>query len=254
MSDNNKNSELVKSVLSKEEIDIKRQDITATVFFSLITVSTAIIIIGGIWLIGDLFSQEKLEIFTTLSLPFQIFIIGLIIVGLFFLGILMLIIYRRGKRILLKLLFGVKTDEDLKEKEEYFPAKIITAGALISFCVIFIGLILALIESIIGSQSDSTGFWVFLGDLTGGGWILLIGLILIALTGLILGVFYSWQNGYYFFLNKILKRKEAPSKYTFSKNQKITGRIFFIIFVISTLMIIFGIRIIFKKTDFLKLG
>jgi len=98
MSDNDKNSKMVKSALSKEEIKIKRQNITATVFFSLITVSTAIIIIGGIWLIGDLFSQEKLAIFLTLSLPVQIFIIGLIIVGLFFLGILMLIIYRRGKK------------------------------------------------------------------------------------------------------------------------------------------------------------
>jgi hypothetical protein len=241
MSDNNKNSELVKSALTKEEIDKKRQNITATVFFSLITVSTAIIIIGGIWLIGDLFSQEKLAIFLTLPLPVQIFIIGLIVVGLFFLGILMLIIYRRGKNLLLKLLFGVKTDEDLKEKEEYLPAKIITAGALISFCVIFIGLIIALIQSMIEFQSETTGFWIFLGDLTGGGWILLIGLILMVLTGLILGAFYSWQNGYYFFLNKILKRKEGKSEYSFSNNQKIIGRVFFVIFVIATLMIIFGI-------------
>ena len=93
----------------------------------------------------------------------------------------------------------------------------------------------------IGLQSDPSGFWAFLGDLTGGGWILLIGLIIITLTLLILGVFYSWLNGYFFFLNKILKRKEVPSKYTFSDKQKITGRIFFGIFVFSILMVIFGI-------------
>ncbi|MHA1729304.1 MAG: hypothetical protein ACTSWY_11310 [Promethearchaeota archaeon] len=231
-----------KTILTKEEREEGRQNITASIFFGSVIISLAIIIIGGIWAIGDIFSTQKFIIFLSLSLFSQIFISGLIVVGIFFLGLILLVLFRRGKRYVLKLLFEEKPELAEKETEEYLPAKIITLGALISFCVVFVGLVFALIESMVQVQIDPTGFWSFLGDLTGGSWVFLIGLLILILTGLILGAFYFWQNGYYVTINRILRyNQKIISPYTFSDKQKNTGRITFIAVILGILLIIFGV-------------
>jgi drug/metabolite transporter (DMT)-like permease len=233
-------SENRNKVQNEVAIDDKQKNITATVFFGFIIAALAIIIIGGIWSIGDLFSQDKFGAFLNLDLPFQILITGVIVIVLFFLGIFFLILFRRGKNRLKNSLFPSKPKDDLKDKEEYLPAKIITAGALVGFCVIFIGLFWAFIESLITMNNEGE-FWNFLQDFTGGNWVLLAGLILLALTGLVLGAFYSWQNGYYFFLNRILKRAEKITIEDFKKGKRITAQVIFVIFVIGIISIILGI-------------
>ncbi|MCP4762306.1 MAG: hypothetical protein GY870_11040, partial [archaeon] len=86
------------------------ENIVATVFFGLITLSLAIIILGGVWAIGDLFSTQKFVLFSQLSFPSQIFIAGFILVIIFFLCIILLVVYRRGKTAVLNSLFKAKPE------------------------------------------------------------------------------------------------------------------------------------------------
>ena len=214
----------------------------AQVFVGIITACIFILIIGAIWAIGDLLSQDKFGIFLTLSLFSQIFISGVLIIGLFILSIFMVVIYRRGRDSVLQSLFKAKPEKT--DLETYMPAKVIAAGALISIFTIFLGLLIALIQLLV-EGSNPAGFFAFLGDISGGLRILIIGGFLLAFTLLGLAATYAWENGYFFVMNIILRRNQkfAPLPVEFSKGQKITGNIFFGIVVGSVILMVVGIII-----------
>jgi hypothetical protein len=213
----------------------------AQVFVGVFTAAVFLLVIGGIWSIGDIFSQDKFGAFLTLSLYSQLFLVGIIVIGLFILSVFLVVFYRRGRDSILRALFKEKPKD--RDAEEYLPAKIISAGALISIFVVVLGLLIALIEFLVNGWSDASGFWSFLGELTGGLRILIIAGFIWAFGGLALGAVYSWQNGYYFVVNIILRRNKevAVPTQTYTKQQKITGQIFFGITVASVAVIVFGI-------------
>lgn len=201
----------------------------AQVFVAILIAGLFTIAIGGVWAIGDIFSQNKFGAFLNLSVYSQIFIVGLILLGLFILSIFLAVLYRRGRDSILKGLFQEIPGK--KDVEEYLPGKIITAGGLISLFMVFLGLIIALIQFLV-SDTQATGFWAFLGVLTGGVRLLLIGSLILALTMLVLGFCWLWQNGYYFIINKILQRNaKITTSYSFNDKQKLTGQIIFFIVV-----------------------
>ncbi len=96
----------------------------AQVFVLLITIGLFILIVGGVWAIADLFSTNKLQLFIGLSLFTQIFILGVMFLGLFVAFIFLVVFYRRGRDALLRSLFQLKIRN--KNVEEYLPARIIS--------------------------------------------------------------------------------------------------------------------------------
>jgi hypothetical protein len=213
---------------------------TSQVFFFIITFGVFVLIVGGIWAIGDIFSETKFEIFLGLSLFSQIFIVGLIIVLIFVLSIFMVVFYRRGRDAILRTLFKQKPKD--KDVEEYVPAKIISAGALLSIFFIIVGLLIALIQLLAGGGDTSSGFWSFLGQLTGGLITLMIGGIMEVFILLVLVAVFAWQNGYYYVMNNILRyNKKISFAVEFSPRQKIAARVFFIVVVVALITILFGI-------------
>lgn len=213
---------------------------TAQIFFFIVTIGVFVLIVGGIWAIGDIFSETKFEIFLGLSLFSQIFIVGLIIVLIFVLSIFMVVFYRRGRDWILRTLFKQKPKD--KDVEEYVPAKIISAGALLSIFFVIVGLLIALIQLLADGGESSTGFWSFLGNLTGGLITLLIGGILEVFVVLVLAAVFAWQNGYYYVMNNILRyNKKISLVADFNSRQKIMARVFFIIIVLALITILFGI-------------
>jgi hypothetical protein len=151
----------------------------------------------------------------------------------------MAVFYRRGRNAILHSLFYEKPEER-KDIEEYMPAKIITAGSLISIFTIFIGLFIALIQFLAGGTSNQ--FWGFLVDLTGGNKVLLSGGLIMGVTALALAFVYLWNNGYFWIIKKILRRNEKITiSHSFTEKQKMLGRVLYIIFICSVLVMFLGI-------------
>ena len=94
----------------------KGERITANVFLSLYIAGLAMLVIGVLWWIKDLFTEEAFEEFQLLTLPAQLMIVGLIMIGLLFLILFLVVLYRRKRlsfvRALFKKKFDIKKDED----------------------------------------------------------------------------------------------------------------------------------------------
>ncbi|WP_371801623.1 hypothetical protein [Candidatus Lokiarchaeum ossiferum] len=230
-------------LLSAEKAEVAKNVIVKSILW-ITMLGLFVTVIGGIWAIGDIFSQEKFSNFTELTIQSQLFITGLILLGIFFLVLFLVVLYKRGKKNLIESLFKEAPEKEVKTADEYLPAKIITAGALISFFTIFVGLIVAFLMFLIDATvfTDELGFWSFMRELTGGSIVLIIGLIVLLLDGLIYGMIYIWQNGYYLLINKILRYNQKVEEiHDFSKNERITGKIVFGILVLILVGIVFGI-------------
>jgi hypothetical protein len=230
---------------------------TAQVFIFLITVGLFILIIGGVWSIGDIFSSDKWGQFTQLSFYSKIFIVGIILLGLFFICIFLVVFYRRGRNSLLKNLFSLKIKE--KGMEEYFPARIISFGTLISIIAVIFGAGILAVQLIMDKTAQQhSNFWLFFtSDLTGGSRVLLIGAIEIGIVLFFLAFVFFWQNGYHFIVTRILKINEkivSPVDYT--PKQKTVGKVFFIIlsvcFVVIAISIVWAIADMFQVTGKLE--
>ena len=81
-----------------------------------------IVVIGIFWAIGDLFSEDKLQLFLDASIQTQIFTIGLILLGIFFLSLFLVIFFKRGKNSVQTALFKDKPKSEMKEEEEYIKS------------------------------------------------------------------------------------------------------------------------------------
>ena len=239
-----KQDETTKSpLLSAEKAEVAKNVIVKSILW-ITMVGLFVTVIGGIWAIGDIFSQQKFSSFIDLEIQSQLFITGLILLGIFFLVLFLVVLYKRGKTNLMESLFKEAPEKEVKSADEYLPAKLITGGALISFFAIFVGLIVAFLTFIFDKTvfADELGFWSIMGDLTGGSTVLMIGIIVLILDGLIFGMIYIWQNGYYLLINKILRYNQKVNEiHDFSKNERITGKIVFGIIVVILVGIVFGI-------------
>ncbi len=229
--------------LTPEEKEERRENFMVTIILWLTTIGLFISVIGVIWRIKDLFTETGWEEFLLLSIQTQIFMVGLILLGTFFLTLFLVVLFRRGKRSMHNMLFKEKYDE-LSKDETYMPAKIITAGTLLCIFTIFLGLVIAIIGFILnaGEGDDPLNLWGWFADLTGGSRILLVGGSILILDALLYSGIYTWENGQWVVINKILKyNKAVEDKYQFEKNQKIIGNITFVIVIIEILMIVVGI-------------
>ncbi len=241
--ENNAESTTKSPLLSKEKEEMAKNIIVKSILW-ITMIGLFVTVLGGLWAIGDIFSQDKFASFLELEIQTKFFFTGLILLGIFFLVLFLLVLYKRGKANLMESLFKEAPEKEVKTADEYLPAKIITAGALISFFVIFVGLIVALLQFMIGAAilADDLGFWSFMSELTGGSKVLIIGLIILILDGLIYGMLYIWQNGYYLLINKILRYNQKVEEiHDFSKNERIAGKVVFGIIVMILVALVFGI-------------
>ena len=233
-----------KPKLSAAEAEKRREDLVGSSFLGLIVISFGIILVGAIWAIKDLFTTDAFAGFLELSPQTKIFIVGLFLIGILMLSIFLLVLYRRGKDSIMDALFKDKPVLEFKDTEEYIPAKIIAAGALISIFTIFLGLMIGLIGYAIDDETteDVLGFYNFLGSLTGGALVLIVGVFILIFTSLILGFVYIWQNGYYHLMNFILRNnKNTEVDASFNEEETVLGRIVFIFFVSTVLVVVIGI-------------
>lgn len=242
--------------LTPEEKEERNENIIVITILWLTTIGLFISVIGVIWRIKDLFTEEGWELFLSLSIQTQIFIVGLILLGTFFLTLFLVVLFRRGKRSMHNMLFKEKYDEMSKD-ETYMPAKIITAGTLLCIFTIFLGLIIAIIGFFVngGEGDDPLNLWGWFDGLTGGSQILLIGGSILTLDALLYSGIYTWENGQWVVINRILKyNKAVEDKYTFEKNKKIMGNITFVIVIAEILMIVVGIIWAVIDAAFLNYG
>ena len=228
--------------LTPEEKEERRENIIVTTILWLTTVGLFILVIGVIWRIKDLFTETGWQEFLLLAPQTKIFIIGLILLGIFFLTLFLVVLFKRGKRSMHSMLFRDKYEEMSKD-ETYMPAKVITAGTLICIFTIFLGLIIAIMGFFLsGDGDDPLNLWGWIDGMTGGAKILLVGGSILTLDGLIYGFVYTWVNGQWVVINQILKyNKAVEDKHTFDKNQNITGKVTFGIIVAEILMIVIGL-------------
>ncbi len=226
---------------SPSERELRFQSIIIKIILWMTAIGIFVSTVGLFWAIGDIFSTSKWKEFLNLSIQTQIFIVGLILLGLFFLVLFLVVFYKRGSRNLQRNLF--KVDKELKKSkdEAYLLAKYIAAGTLIAVFLVFTGLIIALIEFLFG-HITSTNIPDFFTTLTGGSITLIIGLILLLFDGLIYSMIFIWENGHNWVIESILLYNErVESKYDFSSKQKITGKIFFGIIVLELIGVVFGV-------------
>ena len=242
--------------LTPEEKEERRENIIVTIILWLTMAGLFISAIGIVWAIKDLFTTTGWQEFLLLSIQTQIFIIGLILLGIFFLTLFLVVLFRRGKRSMQSTLFKEK-HEELSKDETYLPAKVITAGTLICIFTIFLGLVIAIIGLFLngGEGEDPLNFWTFLTGLSGGARILLIGGSILVLDGLFYGFVYTWVNGQWIVISQILKyNTKVEEKYPFEDNQKIVGKVMFGIIVAEILMIVVGIIWAIIDAAFLDYG
>lgn len=227
-----------KMTLTEREMHV--QSIIVKVILWMTSIGIFISTVGLIWAIGDLFSTNKFEQFLELSIQTQIFIVGIILLGLFFLVLFLVVFYKRGSRNLQKNLF--KTRKPSKpEDEAYLLAKYIAAGTLIAVFLIFTGLIIALIEFLFGNIT-SVILPTFLTELTGGSITLIIGIILLLFDGLVYSMIFIWQNGHNWVIESILQYNErVESKYSFTSKQQIAAKVFFALIVLELIGVVFGV-------------
>ena len=152
-----------KPIKTSEEKKENARNILVKVILWITMIGLFVAIIGGVWGIGDAFSTTKWESFAGLEIQTKLFVIALILLGIFFIILFLVVLYKRGINSLYQALFKEAPEQEGKETEEYVIAKIITAGMLISFFTIFVGLVIAFIQFLAGEDilDDPFGFWSF---------------------------------------------------------------------------------------------
>ena len=226
------------------ENNVLAEKIVVNTILYLTVIGLFIVVVGIVWAIGDLFSSDKLQLFLDASIQTKIFTIGLILLGIFFLSLFLVVLYKRRRDSIQNFLFKDKPKSDSKEEEEYGLAKFITAGGLISILLAIVGLIIALIQFLITGEAlnDLFGIVTYLSSLEGGSAAIGIGFSILIFDFLIYGFIYVWLNGQWLVIHKILlSNKQVQEAHPFTKNEKIIGRIIFGFIVVELVMIVFGV-------------
>ncbi|MHA1619817.1 MAG: hypothetical protein ACTSVZ_11095 [Promethearchaeota archaeon] len=223
------------------ERDKMMQDIIVKTILWMTTIGIFVSTIGLILAIGDMFSTEKLALFMELSFQSKLFVLGIILLGIFFLVLFLVVFYKRGRKNIKKNLFKEITQDTRSGDEAYQIAKYIAAGALVAVFLIFTGLIIALFEFLFGTFAFDIipDFWK---DLTGGTYVLVISLIFLLFDGLLYSMIFIWENGHSFVIDSILIFNEKTlGKHDFTKNQQTVGKVLFALIVAELIGIVFGV-------------
>ncbi len=174
-----------------------RQQLIGTIFYISFVISFIMIIGSAIWSLLDfIMAQGKTELFLRLSLGLQIAIIGGILAALFFLLILFYGLYKKGRTVLLNIIFRpVELEDKFKNRK---TVKIAAAALMISLFAIIIGIVISIIyeifRSLVGGQEFSIAGLT--ENLSGGQIALIISILTLIITVLALALFYMWFNGY----------------------------------------------------------
>ena len=241
--ENNVSKDLSNASNEEEVLEVTLSQFRFVKIFNMMLVLCLFILaVGGVWAIGDIFSQNKFGEFLNLSIYSQIFIVGLILLGLFILSIFLTAIYRRGKEFLLTFLFSQSKVK--KSIEKFYTTKIILTVWVVSVSAIFVGFVIVIVEFLFGSSNLEV--LINFANLTGWVQILLIGGILLLIVIIALLLVWISQNGYRFIFEKIIAKHESVkvSKSYSSAQNNIATRIYatyFILFVICILGIIWSI-------------
>lgn len=193
-----------------EEIDkyLKRQITIGKIFFVSLTISLIICIGGAVYTLADIFVPTgKLQEFLTMGFGLQIVILGGLFAGLFFLLVLFYALYKKGNKKILKILFKEKR-QILDKYSGKVGVKIIAFSFLISLCVIIFGVLYSLFEMLFLSGGELQGLIAFLGSLSDGQKILLIGFTSLSLIVLIILFKYLIDHGYYLILKLLYTIEE----------------------------------------------
>ncbi len=190
--------------MEESNIDYKRnftskQRAVGELFYIFIVIACLITVTGGIWSLFDfVMPTGKFETFLSLNLGYQIAIIAGFLAGLFFLLIFFFGLFKKGRKWVLMFIF------DLKEIEEKYKnrldVKIAAGGLLLSLMAIIIGILIAVIQEILGGSSSISPFSGLLASFTSGNWILFTGASVFVVLAVTLFLIYFWKNGYYLIL------------------------------------------------------
>ncbi len=183
--------------LTKKQIALlytKTQRTIATIFYVSIVVACLITLGGAVYTIADMVTPTgKLAQFQSLSLGYQIAIIGGFLAGLFILVVLFYGLFKRGNRFILKVIFR---DRELDEKyKNRLGVRIAAAGLLLSIFAIIIGIVVALFQDLLLGVGGSLIAW---SEIKSDGLrILIVGIAIFIIIGLAFALNYIWHNGYY---------------------------------------------------------
>lgn len=188
----------------KKEAFGPREHKVAQVFYFLIVGWLFVILLGAIWSIGDFIQPTgKFDDFLALPLGVQIAVVGGLLLLLFLFLIAIAILYKKGSKVLLAIMFRRRVKKAQNAQAQNILAKLITGGLLVSILVAAAGIVVALFQVALGNVDWSDTIFVAFSEFTTGNIVLLVGVVGMAFTALALGFVALWNNGYNFFLNRI---------------------------------------------------
>ena len=193
--------------MEESNIDYKhnftsKQRAIGELFYIFIVIACLITVTGGIWSLFDfIMPTRKFETFLSFNLGYQIAIIAGFLAGLFFLLIFFFGLFKKGRKWVLMFIFNLK---EIEEKyKNRLDVKIAAGGLLLSLIAIIIGIIIAVIQEILGGSSSTSpfsGLFTLFSSFSSGNWILFTGVSVFAVLAVTLFLIYFWKNGYYLIL------------------------------------------------------
>jgi len=176
-----------------------RQRAIGELFYIFIVISCLVTATGGIWSIFDfIMPTGKFETFIHLNTGYQIAIVAGFLAGLFFLLIFFFGLFKKGRKRILMFTFNLK---EIEEKyKNRLDVKIAAGGLLLSLIAIIIGIMIAVIQDILGGASSTSPFSGLLESFSSGNWILFAGVSGFVVLAVTLFLIYFWKNGYYLIL------------------------------------------------------
>jgi hypothetical protein len=176
-----------------------KQRAVGELFYIFIVIACLITVTGGVWSLFDfVMPTGKFETFLSLNLGYQIAIIAGFLAGLFFLLIFFFGLFKKGRKWVLLFIFNLK---EIEEKyKNRLDVKIAAGGLLLSLMAVIVGIIIAVIQEILGGSSSTSPFSGLLESFTSGNWILFTGVSVFAALAVTLFLIYLWKNGYYLIL------------------------------------------------------
>ncbi len=179
--------------------------IARTFFISFIVISLVIVV--GIWatIIGALMETGKMDLFLSLDLAWQVFIITGAVCGHLFLLVFFYILFKGGKLRLLKVLF--KDRLVAKKFEDFQTLRLLIGVTLLSVYIMLVSFFIGVLPLAVFEAFSE--FWnSVLQNLNAGGWILYVSLYALAIILILFFMFVLWNHGVYYVLRKVKRIEE----------------------------------------------
>jgi preprotein translocase subunit SecY len=186
----------------------KEQENVGRGFYLVLVAGWLVTITGAIWTFIDFFNPlEDLGKYFQENIGYLIVGIFGIFLFVFFLMVFFVGFYKKGKQILLKILY---TKKELEERyKDNLSIKITAGGVIISIAGLLVGILTIFIsEALPGAQSTVLISILSLICTSIGTIILSIGLLIFLSVGIILLCVFCVRNGYYLIAKAIYKLSE----------------------------------------------